>query len=758
VKHQDALLHVKGSSLFIDDFKLPVDVLHAAVLVSPVSHGEIEILEIDEALSIPGVEAVITARDIPGENQIGNIIMDEPLLAEKEVHFIGEPIAVVLADTEEVARKAVNVIRLETSELSSVVDPRKAFEKGMLIAPPRTFSMGSVSAVWKECDCIVEGRADSGGQEHLYLETQGSFAIPMENGCIKITSGTQGPTFVQKIAARVLNVPMHKIEVDIGRLGGAFGGKEDQATPWAVMAALGVHLTGRPVKLVLNRNEDMTWTGKRHPYSSDFKLGLRSDGTMTAWEVTYYQNGGAASDLSTAILERTLFHSTNAYFIPNVKATGICCRTNLPPNTAFRGFGAPQAMFVIESAIYSASREMGISPLEIQKKNLLKKGDAFPFGMSYEGTEIRRSWKQADELYHETDTEKRINDFNSGNVMFKKGISFMPVCFGISFTNISLNQANALVHVYTDGSVGISTGAVEMGQGVNTKIAQVAARTFGIDLSRIKVESTNTTRAANTSPTAASSAADMNGNATIIACGNILKRLLAHARKHLGKSVDCKAEMIDETVSINGKKTDLVWDKLVNIAYLARVSLSSQAHYATPGLYFDRSSEKGRPFAYHVAGTAITEVTIDRLRGTFTVDSVKIVHDVGESINPLVDRGQIEGGLLQGIGWVTLEELKYHAKTDALLSDSLATYKIPDIYFTPERVDIQFLECLSANAGIYNSKAVGEPPFMYGIGTYFAILEAIRACDPKIPPVFSAPMSNEKILLLLQGNHRNGGC
>ncbi|MCK4806402.1 MAG: molybdopterin-dependent oxidoreductase, partial [Candidatus Aegiribacteria sp.] len=529
MKHQDALLHVKGSSLFIDDFKLQRDLLHAAVLVSPVSHGEIQKLETGKALSIPGVEVVITAKDIPGENQIGNIIMDEPLLAEKEVHFIGEPVAVVLADSPEKARRAVKAIRLEIKKMSSVVDPRVAFKKGMLIAPPRTFSMGSISDAWDRCDCIVQGRADSGGQEHLYLETQGAFAVPMENGCIRITSGTQGPTFVQKIAARVLSVPMHRIEVDVGRLGGAFGGKEDQATPWAVMAALGVQLTGRPVKLVLNRNEDMTWTGKRHPYSSDFRLGLKKDGTMMAWEVTYYQNGGAASDLSTAILERTLFHSTNAYFIPNVKATGICCRTNLPPNTAFRGFGAPQAMYVLESAIYCASRKMGISPHEIQERNLLKKGDRFPFGMAFEGNEIRRSWKKALGMYRAGNNGKRIREFNNSNVMLKKGISFMPVCFGISFTNISMNQANALVHVYTDGSVGISTGAVEMGQGVNTKITQVAARTFGIDLCRIKVETTNTTRAANTSPTAASSAADMNGNAVRIACGNILKRLLTFA-------------------------------------------------------------------------------------------------------------------------------------------------------------------------------------------------------------------------------------
>ncbi|MCK5117228.1 MAG: molybdopterin-dependent oxidoreductase [Candidatus Aegiribacteria sp.] len=750
MKHLDALLHVRGTSLFVDDFKLPADLLHAAVLVSPVSHGVIEKLETAEALEMPGVETVFTAEDIPGKNQIGSINKDELLLADKELLFIGQPVAVVLADTPEKARAAVKMIKLETRELPSVVDPRQAFEKGMLLAPPRTFSMGNTSESWNRCDCIVSGRADSGGQEHLYLETQAAFAVPMENDCIRISSGTQGPTFVQRVAARVLKLPMSKIEVNVGRLGGAFGGKEDQATPWAVMAALGVQLTGKPVKLVLNRNEDMTWTGKRHPYSSDFKLGLTNDGTMIAWEVTYYQNGGAASDLSTAILERTLFHSTNAYFIPNVQATGVSCRTNLPPNTAFRGFGAPQAMYVLESAIYSASLELGISPLEIQEKNLLKKGDMFPFGMQYEGNEIRRSWRKALEMYRSENDDGRIKDFNSSNVMFRKGISFMPVCFGISFTHISMNQANALVHVYTDGSVGISTGAVEMGQGVNSKIAQVAARTFGIDLFRIKVESTNTTRSANTSPTAASSAADMNGNAVRIACSNILKRLLIYAGKHLGANPDSRIDLIHEKITINGKKTHLEWNKLVGLAYLARVNLSSQAHYATPGLHFNKSSEKGRPFSYHVAGTAVTEITLDRLRGIFSVDSVKIVHDCGESINPLVDRGQVEGGLLQGIGWVTLEELKYHPETDALLSDSLATYKIPDIHFTPGEVDIEFLECHSENVGIYNSKAVGEPPFMYGIGTYFAILEAIRACDPEIPPIYSAPFTNEKILLLLQ--------
>ncbi len=750
MKHFDAELHVKGTSLFMDDFPAQENLLYAAVLVSPASHGEIVSIEIEKAEAIQGVKTIITAKDIPGENQIGNIIMDEPLLAEDRVHFIGEPIAVVLADNPQTARNAVKAINLEIHELPHVTDPREAFAKGMLISPPRTFSLGDTSIAWDRCDVVVEGRADSGGQEHVYLETQGSVAIPLENNCIRIYAGTQGPTFVQKVTSRVLGIPMHKVEVDVGRLGGAFGGKEDQATPWAVMAALGVQITKQPVKIILNRNEDMTWTGKRHPYTSDFKLGLSNDEKILAFEVTYYQNGGAASDLSTAILERTLFHSTNAYYIPNVKATGICCRTNLPPNTAFRGFGAPQAMFVLESAIHKAAILMGIDTEQIQEKNLLNPGDGFPYGMIFEGDEIRRSWMKLNELYNPVKVREEIKEFNSVNILKKKGISFMPVCFGISFTNISLNQANALVHVYTDGSVGVSTGAVEMGQGVNSKIRQVAARTFSISIEKVKVESTNTTRAANTSPTAASSAADMNGNAVRIACSNILNRLLTLARKQLGVQEKDQVELRNETVTVNGIGTDLLWGKLVGKAYRDRISLSSQAHYATPGLYFDSSEEKGRPFAYHVTGTALTEVTLDRLRGTYSLDSVKIVHDCGTSINPLVDRGQIEGGLLQGIGWVTLEELKYSSETHELLSNSLATYKIPDIYFAPDEVQIEFLENLSENGGVFNSKAVGEPPFMYGIGTYFALLNALQECNSEIEPEYSTPLSAEKILMLLE--------
>lgn len=749
MKHFDAELHVQGKSIFTGDLPEPEGMLHAAVLVSPVAHGRIVSIKAEKALDHPGVHAVLFAKDIPGENQIGNIIMDEQLLAEDMVHFIGEPVAIVVAESPMLARQGVKLIDLNIEELPAVTNAREAFKLGNLIAPSRTFSVGDVDSAWASCDVVVKGTVETGGQEHVYLETQCAMAVPAEGDAICIHSSTQGPSFVQKVAARVLDIPINMVEVNVTRLGGAFGGKEDQATPWAVICALAVQHLGQPVKLVLSMHEDMIFTGKRHPYSSDFKIGMNKEGKILAWEVSYFQNGGAASDLSTAILERTLFHCTNSYFIPNVKATGYCCKTNIAPNTAFRGFGAPQAMFVLEAAICAASKKMGVNPSVIQEINLLNTGDYFPYGMEYIGNELRRSWKKACEMFNVDETRNRIMEFNRNHKFLKKGLSFMPQCFGISFTSTFLNQANALVHVYTDGSIGISTGAIEMGQGVNSKIRQVAASVFSVDVSKTRVETTNTTRSANTSPTAASTGADMNGNATKIACENIRKRLLEVAKELLKSSEDDKVELVEGYVSLNGEETKISWEKLVHETYIRRVSLSSQAHYATPGIFFDRNTEKGKPFVYHVAGTAVTEVTVDCLRGTYRIDGVDIVHDCGISINPLVDIGQIEGGLLQGIGWVTVEELVYDTGSSRLVSDSMSTYKIPDIYFAPDKVNVEFLEPKDSCVGLSGSKAVGEPPFMYGIGAWFAILDAMKAFDPNTDPGYIAPMTPERVLLSL---------
>ncbi|MCK5785136.1 MAG: molybdopterin-dependent oxidoreductase [Candidatus Sabulitectum sp.] len=756
MKHFDAMLHVKGISIFTGDIPEPDGTLHAAVFTSPCAHGKILSLNASNAAAMAGVVKVITAEDIPGENEIGNIVMDEPLLAEKTVHFIGEPVAIVLAETRRQAYKAMNALSLEVEELQAVTDPREAARLGDLIVPPRTFSCGNTENALAECTHVIRGTAETGGQEHLYLETQSTLCTPGEGNALHITSSTQSPTFVQKITARVLGIPIHLVQVDILRLGGAFGGKEDQATPWAVMAALGTHLTGRPVKLILKRHEDLVNTGKRHPYSFDFTMGLDGHGKILAWEVDYYQNSGAVSDLSTAILERSLFHSTGSYFIPNVVATGYCCRTNLAPNTAFRGFGAPQAMFVMEAAIHKASVETGIPIEKIQRMNLLQTGDRFPYGMEYTCNEVRDSWDLAEEFSHVSYTRKAAHRFNNENRYLKKGISMMPVLFGISFTTTFLNQASALVHVYTDGSVGISTGAVEMGQGVNSRIRQVAADVFSIPVELTRVESTNTSRTANTSPTAASSAADMNGNAAAIACREIRSRLLQVAAVEL----NCDAsnlQLKNSHVWIGKEQTSISWEEVVTTSYMSRTDLSSHAHYATPGIHFNKSTEKGNPFAYHVAGTSVTEVTVDCLLGTYKVDRVSIVHNGGNQLNPLLDRGQVEGALLQGIGWVTMEELAWDERTKRLLADTLATYKVPDIHSTPDEVNILFArgEELEEGVGLKGSKAIGEPPFMYGIGAWFAILEAMQAFNPGSFPGYQTPMTPERVLMTLTAGNRN---
>lgn len=746
MKNIDSHTHVTGRSVYLDDIPVLSGTLYACVFDSPIAHGEIKQLHLEEALRSNGVVRIFTYKDIAGENQIGGIVPDEELLAEHHVHFCGMPIALVVATSDDAARAAVKKIKADIEPLPVITDPREAQAKGELIVPPRTFKIGNTDDAWKDCEYIFEGVAANNGQEHLYIETQGAYAVPAENGAIKVYSSTQGPTAVQRTIARVLGLQMHEVEVDVTRLGGGFGGKEDQATTWAVLCALAAHHLQKPVKYSLHRMEDMRMTGKRHPYSSDYKIGLSKDLKILAYEASFFQNAGAAADLSPAVLERTLFHCTNSYFIPNVKATAYSCRTHLPPNTAFRGFGGPQGMFVIESAIAHAAESLNIPAAVIQQKNLLKTGDEFPYGQKA-NSEAHECWNKADELYQLDKLRAEIEEYNRNNRLYKKGVSLMPICFGISFTKTLMNQARALVHIYTDGSISVSTGAVEMGQGVNTKMLQVAAHVFSVDPSRIKLHSTNTYRIANTSPSAASATADLNGKATEIACMELLKRLKNVAAEELNTSAD-KIEIRNEWVYANGNKTNLNWNQLVSATYVRRISLSEHAHYTPPTIYFDASKEKGHPFAYHVYGTAITVVTVDCLRGRYEVDAVKVVHDFGNSMNRMVDLGQIEGGIVQGVGWMTMEEIVYD-KDGRLRSNALSTYKVPDIYSAPKEIQVHFLETDKDNLAILKSKAVGEPPLMYGIGTYFALRNAIKAFNPAATIPFDAPMTPEKTLMSL---------
>ncbi|WP_425659207.1 xanthine dehydrogenase molybdopterin binding subunit [Tenacibaculum ascidiaceicola] len=745
MKNIDSFTHVRGESLFVDDLMLRQDTLFGLVFDSPKAHGKIKSVDYSKAEALDGVVKIFTYKDVLGENQIGGIIPDEPLWAEDEVHFWGQPIAFIVAKSEAIAKKARALITIDIEELPVITTAKEAKEKRSFINAPRSFNLGNTQNAFSECEYVFEGETFSNGQEHLYLETQGCYAVPQENGNIKITSSTQGPTAVQKTAAKVLGIPMHKIEVDVIRLGGGFGGKEDQATPWAVMAAVAVQHLNRPVKYMLNRHDDLRMTGKRHPYSSFYKIGLTKDLKIKAFEAEFLQNSGAAADLSPAIAERTLFHATNSYFVPNVHTAVYSCKTNLPPNTAFRGFGGPQGMFVIESAIADAADKIGINKREIQEANLLAENDEFSYGQIATEVQAQNSWFSAKEQYQLEKLEQEVADFNSKNDRYKKGISLMPIAFGISFTNTPMNHARALIHIYQDGSVSVSTAAVEMGQSVNTKMLQVAQSVLGISADRVKLETTNTTRVANTSPSAASSTADLNGKAVEMACNSLVERLTKVAADMLS-SEEKNISIKENFVFTNDHKSELTWEALIAEAMLRRVALSENAHYATPVIHFDKTKEKGHPFAYHVYGTAITTVTVDCVRGNYEINSVKIVHDFGKSMNMGIDLGQVEGALAQGIGWMTLEEIAYN-NDGRLLSNALSTYKVPDIFSAPKTVETIPLKTAGNHMAIKKSKAVGEPPLMYGIGTYFAIQQAVKAFNPNYKLKFHAPFTPEKVLM-----------
>ncbi len=747
MKQQDSELHARGQARFVDDLSLTADTLHIFPLVSTIAHGRIKASDFSQAQALPGVKAILTFNDIKGRNQIGNVAEDEVLLAETEVCYLGQPIALIVADSAAIARQACQLCMVDYEILDAVFDARIADKLNQHIAPARCFSMGDVDNTWQHCDFVVEGQVETGAQEHAYLETQVAIAYPLENSQLKIISATQSPSMVQRITARVLGCAIHFIEVDVLRLGGAFGGKEEQATCWAVMVALAAQYTQHPVKLHLSREEDMSFTGKRHPYSADFKIGLNNESKILAYQVQFYQNAGAFADLSLAILERTLFHAGNAYFIPNFHATAVSCRTNLLPNTAFRGFGAPQALFVLESAIYKAAQLMGVDPAIIQQANLLQDEEHFPYGMSIKNCTLTSCRTLLEQQYKILLQQQNIDRFNATHTLQKKGLALMPVCFGIAFTARFLNQADALVHVYTDGSVSVSTGAVEMGQNVKFKIQRVVAQTFGISTERIKIESTNTSRIPNMSPTAASTGADINGQAARLASLQILNRLKQHAALLLKIKDASTVQIQNESVFVKGEHSGLNWYQLVTQAYLARCGLSAQAHYATANLGFDNSTNTGTPFAYHVYGYAAVEVSVDCLRGRYHIDSVKLVHDAGKSLATNIDLGQIEGAVIQGIGWVTMEEISYDSQ-GRLLNNNLTNYKIPDIYSAPN-IQVKFLPNSDNAAGLLNSKAVGEPPFMYGIAAYFALTKAIQAFNPDYQTIFSAPMTTEKVLLAL---------
>ena len=745
MKNDDTRMHVRGSSRFVDDIPAP-GCLHAVLFTSPVARGRIRSLDVSKAAAAPGVAAVFTHKDVPGLNQVGHVFKDQPLFAVDAVEYIGQPIALVVADTRRNAKRAAKLVEAGIEQLEAVFDPREAAAKGLIHGKKRLLVSGDPDAAFAKAAHIVEGRLSSGPQEHFYFETQRALAVPGEHDAIKVYASAQSPGAFHHHLAEVLGIPMHKVELDIRRLGGGFGGKESTAV-WIVAPALAAFLLKRPVKLALERNEDIATTGKRHAYEYDYRLGLDAEGNILAYQVDLLQHAGACADISLAVLGRSFLHITGSYRVPNVRATAVSCRTNIPPNNAFRGFGVPQGTFAIEAALTRAAEVLGVKPEELKRRNLLREGDKLPYGVELPLVNAQRCWETLDGKVRLAERRAAAEEYNRAHKDTKKGLAVVPVCFGISFAQTALNQASSLVHIYVDGSVAVSTGAVEMGQGVNAKIRIVAARTLGVPLEKVRVDTTNTSRIPNASPTSASTGADLNGMATKYACERLRARLLEFAAKCM-KADTAALDIKDGEVLSAGRPSGLGWNKLAKDAQWARVDLGEHAFYATPDIHYDSEKERGRPFAYYAYGTSLTEVLLDCVRGTYTVESADIVQDVGESLSPEIDRGQVEGAVIQGMGWATLEQIRY--APDGRVLTGVNAYKVPDIKFVPPHFEVTLLEDSSNPFAVCNSKAVGEPPFVHGLGAYLAVADALRAARPggELP---SLPLTPEKAFMYLHG-------
>lgn len=749
--HLSGKLHLTGSSRFIaDEAPLP-GMLYAKFLFSPHAHALLKDLDTSAAEAYPGVFKVITAKDIPGQNMIGHVIKDEPLFPS-EIMYAGQPLAMVLAEDISIAEHAVSLIKAEFEELSPVFDVLEADQNQAWYVPERKIESGDVAKALASAEFTLSGTTSSAGQEHFYMETQRARAIPLEDKQIMVLSATQSTMECQEVISHVLGLPAHNIIIEVPRLGGAFGGKERAATIWAVMAALGTYLTKRPVEVLLTRDEDMKVTGKRHPFRSDWTVGYSSTGEISAYELTLLANGGAYADLSVAILERAMFHAENCLHIPNIRIKGRACITNLPPNTAYRGFGAPQGIFVIESIIEKLASKLGRDPLELRRLNMYQDRDLTPYGQRIEHCPLAAVY---DKLEANSDYQKlkiELDKYNQMSTPYKQGLAITPVKFGISFTTALLNQGSALVWIYIDGSVSVTTGGIEMGQELSTKVAIVTARTLGIPVDWVHVESSNSQRVGNASPTAASTGSDINGNAARIACEEIMSRLKPAAADLLQSKlgVQCAAEGLnfaDGQISCPRSSESLSFTELIRYAYNSRIPLAAYGYYSTPGVHFDREKGIGKPFHYYVYGAALSRVELDLLSGEHRLLSVHIVHENGSSLSQEIDRGQIIGAFIQSLGWCSMEELKHDAH-GRYLTVSPSTYKIPGIRDLPEQLQIEILESGAEEASVYGSKATGEPPFIYGMSVFFALQNAIRNVNPEAE--LSFPATPEAILKALK--------
>ena len=749
--HINGKLHVRGKSRFIGDEAAPAGMLYAKFCFAPVAHARLIGLDLSAAENTPGVHAVISAKDIPGENMIGHVVHDEPLFPTETIMYHHQPLAMVLAEDESIAELAAGRIQVKYEELPPILDIAEADQKQEWYIPERKIERGDVDKAISESKFTLKGSSYTGGQEHFYMESQRVRAFPYDHEQIHLLCATQSTMEVQEIASKVLGIEAHRIVVEVPRLGGAFGGKERAATIWGCMAALAAHLTKRPVQIILTRDEDMRATGKRHPFLSHWQIAYDQSGRIQGWDIELMCNGGAYTDLSIAILERAMFHAENIYHIPNVRIRGRACRTNLPPNTAFRGFGGPQGIFTIESAIQRIAETLGIDPLEIRKRNSYRGGDITPYGQTItEASADKVLEKVAQNAGYEA-LKQEVAAFNDAQSRFKRGLGIMPVKFGISFTTAFLNQGSALIWVYIDGSVSVSTGGVEMGQELCSKVAIVVSRVLGIDVARIRVESSNTQRSGNASPTAASTGSDINGNAARIAAQKIKDNLLPLAKALLREkyAIDCDNPVFADNHVFDASAPDqrISFNDLIRSAHLAQIPLGAFGYYKTPDIHFDRDLGTGRPFHYYVYGAAIAQVEVDLLRGEHRLISTHIVHENGQSLHDEIDLGQVTGAFIQGMGWCTMEDLQWDNQ-GRYISANPSTYKIPCIRDIPDNFVIELLESDSREASVFGSKAVGEPPLIYGMAVYFAIRDAVRAARPGAE--LSFPATGEAIIRALK--------
>ena len=761
IPHDSGRGHVTGESVYVDDIPPVHGELFVEFVWSPVAHGRLKSIDWRDAQRLKGVAGLFTYRDL-AHNLFGPIIQDELLLGEDELTFIGQPVVVIAAESREIAREARQLIRLEIEELEPVLTIEQAKAAGLFIGRLASIRRGDAGRALDSAPHTLEGVFRCGGQDHFYLESQAALVLPGEFDTLRVESSTQNPSEVQEVIAHVLGLQLNQVVIDTKRMGGAFGGKECQATHPAAIAALVAHKTKRPARIAYTKDDDMIVTGKRHPFENHYRVGFDGEGRILAMKVDLFSDGGAFADLSTAVMGRAMTHAENAYWIPDVEINGKVCRTNNAPNTAFRGFGGPQGVATMENIIEEIAVFLKKDAAEIRRVNCYGEGErnVTPYGQVLENNMLPR---MLEELTTSSEYDRRLSEvteFNRRSRTHLKGLSMTAVKFGISFNTKFLNQANALVNIYRDGTVQVSTGATEMGQGVNTKIQQLVADEFGIPVSSVRVMVTSTEKNNNTSATAASSSSDLNGSAAVDACRKIMERLIPCAAGELARRHPGLEPSPDKLVFRQGQ----VWDErspdktitfrdLVQAAHFQRLHLGEKGFYATQGLEWDAENGSGSPFLYFTTGWAVSEVLIDRFTGMMRVLRSDLLMDIGRPINPGIDRGQITGAFVQGLGWCTTEELRYDAKGN-LLTYSPTTYKIPNIQDLPEEFHVDWIDNPTNTRNLRGSKAVGEPPLLLAISVWTAVKHALSFVTDGEIPKLDLPATNEEIVMRLAAAER----